>query len=142
MLDDILELMKAMERHHLAEVRWETPDGKVVLKSGGAKTQPAAAAASPPAEDDPLDGVDWSEIIESPVVGTYYAQSSPNEPPFVTVGMQVEKGQTICIVEAMKLLNEIAAPRSGTVTEIYAEDGQKVEYGQMLMRIRPSEGDR
>ena len=54
---------------------------------------------------------------------------------------EVEKGETICIVEAMKLLNEIVAPRSGVVTEIYAEDGQKVEYGQMLMRIKPHEGE-
>ena len=143
MLDDIIELMKAMQAHHVDELVWEKDDEKIKLKAShpGRVVQVKAEAEEQDASDDLMAGYDWSEIIESPVVGTYYAQASPNEPPFVEVGSEVEKGETICIVEAMKLLNEIVAPRSGVVTEIYAEDGQKVEYGQMLMRIKPHEGE-
>lgn len=144
MLDDILELMKAMERHHIGEVRWQNEKGKIVLKAWpNEMTHPVSLASTfvETTTEDVLEAVDWSEIIESPVVGTYYAAPSPSAPPFVSVGSQVEKGQTICIVEAMKLLNEMVAPQAGVVTEIYAEDGQKVEYGQMLMRIKPLEGE-
>lgn len=144
MLDDILELMKAMERHHIGEVRWQNEKGKIVLKAWPSEMPhpvPIASSLVDATVDDALDAVDWSEIIESPVVGTYYAAPSPSAPPFVTVGSEVEKGQTICIVEAMKLLNEMVAPHAGVVTEIYAEDGQKVEYGQMLMRLKPLEGE-
>ncbi|HHU13523.1 MAG TPA: acetyl-CoA carboxylase biotin carboxyl carrier protein [Clostridiaceae bacterium] len=142
MLDDILELMKAMSRHGVSEVRWTSDRGKVVLKSSVTGAAAPAAQRADAESDDPMASVDWSEIIESPVVGTYYAQAAPNEPPFVSLGSRVEKGQTICIIEAMKLLNEIVAPHSGIVTEIYAEDGQKVEYGQMMMRIKPLEGEK
>lgn len=143
MLESIVELMKAMQQYHVDELVWEKDDDKIMLKASH-PGRPAPQKVNDPdvvTPDDPMSGYDWSEIIESPVVGTYYAQASPNEPPFVEIGSVVEKGETICIVEAMKLLNEIVAPHSGVVIEIYAEDGQKVEYGQMLMRIKPREGE-
>jgi acetyl-CoA carboxylase biotin carboxyl carrier protein len=130
-------LMKAMERHGIESFEWKDKDIEVKLTKAfgapAAANEAAVITAVTPGDD--IETVDWGEIVESPVVGTYYAQPAPDEPPFVTVGSRVEKGQTICIVEAMKLLNEIAAPRSGVVKEIYAADGQKVEYGQFLMRI-------
>jgi acetyl-CoA carboxylase biotin carboxyl carrier protein len=89
-------------------------------------TTPAAAAA--PAEPK-------GHQLKSPMVGTFYRAPSPGAPPFVEVGQQVTKGQTLCIIEAMKLLNEIESDASGTVKAILVENGQPVEYGQPLFTI-------
>ena len=75
------------------------------------------------------------QIVKSPLVGTFYAAPSEDAEPFVSVGDQVKKGQTLAIVEAMKLMNEIESDFDGKVAEIYAENGQAVEYGQPLFRI-------
>ena len=75
------------------------------------------------------------QIVKSPLVGTFYAAPSEDEEPFVSVGDSVKKGQTLAIVEAMKLMNEIESDFDGKVAEIYAENGQAVEYGQPLFRI-------
>lgn len=77
-------------------------------------------------------------IVKSPIVGTFYAAPSPGAAPFVKVGSHVENGKTLCIVEAMKLMNEIESDTSGEVIRIFAENGQPVEYGQPLFGIRPS----
>lgn len=74
-------------------------------------------------------------IVKSPMVGTFYRASSPGAKPFVELGQQIKEGEAICIVEAMKILNEIEADKSGTVTQILAENGQAVEYGQPLFVI-------
>ena len=74
-------------------------------------------------------------VVKSPMVGTFYRSSSPGAKPFVEVGSQVKEGETICIIEAMKILNEIEADKSGTVTRIMGENGQAVEYGQPLFVI-------
>jgi acetyl-CoA carboxylase biotin carboxyl carrier protein len=83
-------------------------------------------------------GVDpkWEEVL-SPMVGTFYRAPSPDDPPYVEVGDQIRTGQTVCIIEAMKLMNEIEAEVSGQVVEILVENGKPVEYGQPLMRIKP-----
>ena len=93
----------------------------------------AAAAAAPAAPTAPAepDG----HIVKSPMVGTFYRASSPGAKAFVEVGSVVKEGETICIVEAMKILNEIEADKSGTVTQILAQNGQAVEYGQPLFVI-------
>ena len=74
-------------------------------------------------------------IVKSPMVGTFYSKANPTSEPFVTEGDKVEKGQTLCIIEAMKLMNEIESDFSGKIVEICVEDGQPVEYGQPLMYI-------
>jgi acetyl-CoA carboxylase biotin carboxyl carrier protein len=74
-------------------------------------------------------------VVKSPMVGTYYASASPEAKPFVQVGSVVKEGETICIIEAMKILNEIEADKSGTITSILIDNGQAVEYGQPLFRI-------
>jgi acetyl-CoA carboxylase biotin carboxyl carrier protein len=79
-----------------------------------------------------------SVVLTAPMVGTFYAGPGPNEPPFVAVGDPIEQGQTIGIIEAMKIMNEIPAERSGTVVEILVQNGQAVEYGSPLFRIEPS----
>ncbi len=93
---------------------------------------PAAAPASPAAaEPAAISG----HIVKSPMVGTFYTASSPEAKPFVQVGSVVNEGDTICIIEAMKILNEIEADKSGTVTRIMVDNGQAVEYGQSLFII-------
>jgi len=93
---------------------------------------PAVSAAAPPVE--PADG---SYEVISPIVGTFYRAPSPDSPPFVEVGSAVKKGQVLCIVEAMKLMNEIEAEIDGEVTEVAVANGQPVEYGEVLFRLRP-----
>lgn len=90
----------------------------------------AAAPAAAPAEAAPV-----GHAIKSPMVGTFYRSSSPGAPAFVEIGSQVKEGDTVCIIEAMKILNEIEADKSGTVTQILGENGQAVEYGQPLFII-------
>jgi len=89
---------------------------------------PAVPAAAAPAEPK-------GHQLKSPMVGTFYRAPSPGAPPFVEIGQQVTKGQTLCIIEAMKLLNEIESDASGTVKAILVENGQPVEYGQPLFTI-------
>jgi acetyl-CoA carboxylase biotin carboxyl carrier protein len=91
-----------------------------------------AAAAPPPAE--PAAGQE-GHVLKAPMVGTFYRSSSPDAKPFVEVGQPIKEGQTICIIEAMKLMNEIEADASGVVKAILVENGQPVEYGQPLFII-------
>jgi len=93
---------------------------------------PAAPEATPaPAEAAAASG----HVVKSPMVGTFYTSSSPEAKPFVQVGSVVKEGETICIIEAMKILNEIEADKSGTVTRILVDNGQAVEYGQPMFLI-------
>ncbi|MDP3310413.1 MAG: acetyl-CoA carboxylase biotin carboxyl carrier protein, partial [Polaromonas sp.] len=93
---------------------------------------PAVAAAPVVAE---AAAAPAGHAVKSPMVGTFYRSASPGAKPFVEVGNQVKEGETICIIEAMKILNEIEADKSGTVTRILCENGQAVEYGQALFMI-------
>lgn len=107
-----------------------------------ATENPAPAArieASPTAaEAPPSESTDSLYIIKSPLVGTFYASPSPNAEPFVKPGDAVRVGQVLCIIEAMKLMNEIESETSGEIVRIYIENGQPVEYGQSLFAIKPS----
>lgn len=91
-----------------------------------------AAAPAPEAAPAAMNGTP----VKSPVVGTFYQASAPGAEPYVTVGQQVKKGQTLCIVEAMKMMNEITAPVSGTVTEILVKEEDMVEFDQVIMLIK------
>jgi acetyl-CoA carboxylase biotin carboxyl carrier protein len=77
-------------------------------------------------------------IIKSPIVGTFYRSSEPGAKPFADVGQQVRKGQVLCIIEAMKLMNEINAECDGEVVKVYVENGQAVQYGERLFAVKPS----
>ncbi|MEQ6291411.1 acetyl-CoA carboxylase biotin carboxyl carrier protein [Vogesella sp. GCM10023246] len=94
---------------------------------------PVAAAAAPVAEAAPA--ADMSKAQKSPMVGTFYSKPSPDAEPFVKVGQSVNVGDTLCIIEAMKLMNEIEAERAGVVKAILVDDGQPVEYGEPLFII-------
>ncbi|WP_072620054.1 acetyl-CoA carboxylase biotin carboxyl carrier protein [Spirulina major] len=103
-----------------------------------AATPPAAPAAAPVADTAPAPTSDpkWVDIT-SPMVGTFYRAPAPDEAPFVNMGDRVTTGQTVCIIEAMKLMNEIDVEISGQIMEILVENGEPVEFGQPLMRVNP-----
>ncbi|MGO4380510.1 acetyl-CoA carboxylase biotin carboxyl carrier protein [Pseudoduganella sp. RAF53_2] len=96
---------------------------------------PMAAPAAAPAAAVPAAAEPTGHVVKSPMVGTFYRASAPGNPPFVEVGATVKEGDTLCIIEAMKLLNEIDSDKAGTITQILVENGQPVEFGQPLFVI-------
>ena len=156
-LDKIKQVIKIMNEHNLVEVEIKQDDDKIVVKKGqpaGAPPQivhvpvagpsspavssagEAAAPASGPGQPDAASQGQLTEI-KSPLVGTFYAKPSPDSEPCVEVGSQVEEQTVVCIIEAMKVMNEIKAEVSGTVVEVVATNGQAVEYGQVLFKVKP-----
>ncbi|MFQ5689770.1 MAG: acetyl-CoA carboxylase biotin carboxyl carrier protein [Gemmatimonadota bacterium] len=103
---------------------------------GGATGSPALEAAEGDAPEEPADSSDLFQV-NSPMVGTFYRAPAPDAPPYVEVGDRVSKGQTLCILEAMKLMNELESEVSGVVREIAVQNAEPVEYGQLLFRIEP-----
>jgi acetyl-CoA carboxylase biotin carboxyl carrier protein len=110
------------------------PPVPVALASAPAVAAPAAPAAAAPATV-PAVPTSTGHAVKSPMVGTFYRSSSPGAPAFVEVGSQVKEGDTLCIIEAMKILNNIESDKTGTITQILGENGQAVEYGQPLFII-------
>jgi len=147
-LDQLRELMKAMDDHGLSELELEHGDERIVLRRGPSGAIPMVAGppsyAPPPMSVPPAaapsggqeDAVEEGEYVTSPFVGTFYRSPNPSSPPFVKEGASFESGQTLCIVEAMKLMNEIEAEFSGTILEILVENGKPVEYGDKLFRVK------
>ena len=118
---------------HPAMPRMEYPPAAIIAPSVAEPERPAAEkiAAEAPAPANQVK-------VTSPIVGTFYRSSSPDKPPYVEVGDMVKKGQVLCIIEAMKLMNEIEPEASGKVVQIVVENGQPVEYGQALFVIEPA----
>lgn len=109
--------------------------------SAPAFSPPAASAApaAPAAAAGPAGGLpSGTHVLNSPIVGTFYRASSPDSPPFAEVGSRVKKGQVLCIIEAMKLMNEIESDADGEVVQIYPQNAQAVEFGEPLFAIRPA----
>ena len=147
-LDYIEKLVNLVSENNLSELTLEETDKAIVIKKENtvvtAQTVlpqavlPAAAPAAAPApvqEEKPKEDVPAGKPVTSPMVGTFYLAPSPGAKPFVEVGSIVSAGQVVCIIEAMKLMNEIESEVSGKVTKICVEDGQPVEYGQVLMYV-------
>jgi acetyl-CoA carboxylase biotin carboxyl carrier protein len=149
--DEINKIVKLLEDRNLAEFELEVEGFKIkISRNAQVVYTPIAASsassASPvrpdgssmPAQDnavfEPKSNI---HFVTSPIVGTFYRAPSPTSPPFVDVGDPVKKKQTLCIVEAMKLMNEIECDIDGTVREIFVENGKPVEYGQKLFAIIP-----
>ena len=146
-------LIDLVSDSNVSELEITEAEGKVrIVKGGGAMVQgyapapvyaaPVAApvvagavAAAAPAAAAPVAEVVSGHTVKSPMVGTFYRSSSPGAKAFVEVGSTIKEGETLCIVEAMKILNEIEADKSGTVTRILCENGQAVEFGQPLFII-------
>ena len=136
--DVALELMDALASKKLGEVAIELEGVKIKIKAAAPApviaAAPAAAAAAE-TETVPADDLPSGTQVKSPLVGTFYSSPSPDEPPFVLVGQEVREGDTLCIIEAMKVMNEIKAPCSGKVVRIMAQPGDMVEYNQVLCII-------
>ena len=137
-------LIDLVSDSNVSELEITEAEGKVrIVKSSGAPLvmqQPsmatvAAATPLPAATTAGVLPVETSHAVKSPMVGTFYRSASPGAKPFVEVGDVVKLGETICIIEAMKILNEIEADKAGTVSKILCQNGQAVEYGQTLFLI-------
>ena len=151
-LKEIRQLLKLMDQHDVTEFRLEREDGKITLKRGqeaegvpmvpqgapmampAAPQAPAAPAAAPAESAAPVE--EGVENIESPMVGTFYAAPDPDSEPFVTVGADVADDSVVCIIEAMKIMNEIKADVSGKIVEVCVQNGQTVEFGQTLFKVK------
>ncbi len=159
-VDEIKEILELMREHELAEFELQRDGETLRLRkhspnqwAGAMPAVPAVAlhapaAAAPAAAPPPTSGdaavlepasedVDLA-IVKSPIVGTFYRSSEPGAAPFVDTGQTVRKGQVLCIIEAMKLMNEINAECDGEIVKVYVENGQAVQYGERLFAIRPS----
>ncbi len=151
-LKEIKELIEMIRGSEISEIEVEREGSRIRIRIGqkpvvsqgpaplvpgtAAGSEPAASAAGP-AEAALPELVPGQVVIASPMVGTFYRSPSPELPPFVEVGSSVETGQTVCIIEAMKIMNEIEAERTGSVLRILKEDKDPVEYGEPLFILEP-----
>lgn len=150
-VNELKELIEIVENSGLSELEIEEDGRRIRLQKNavsGVAPVPMMVPASAPApvahntpapvadaQPEPEEEV-YAAVITSPMVGTFYAAPAPGEDPFVTEGYQVEDGQTVCIVEAMKLMNEVSAKSNCIIEKVLAENGQPVEFGQPLFAIR------
>lgn len=143
----IERLMELMKTHQLTEIEVDEKGDRVRISMAGMApammpapmhyTMPAAAAAvGVPAGDAPKAASDNRKVMRSPFVGTFYTAASPGSAPFVKPGQSVSKGDTLCIIEAMKLMNEIEAESDLTIVEVLVQNGQAVEFDQPLFAIK------
>jgi len=158
-LSDLKEILRILEEQDITEFELEQDGVKlrvcrssshplaagsshspqhVASPSGGATGAAEQPAVRAPAAAAPADAEADGTIVRSPIVGTFYRSPDPNSPAFVSVGDNVKVGQVLCIIEAMKLMNEIESEMAGEVTRIHPENGQPVQYGDPLFTIRPA----
>lgn len=161
-IKEIQSLIKFVAKSGASEVKLEMEDVKITIKTGSSKTEttivqaapvasvpqaiapaPVAAAPAPaaPAETASNDAADDTSkyiTIKSPIIGTFYRKPSPDKPTFVEVGSDIKAGDTVCIIEAMKLFNEIESEVTGKIVKILAEDSSPVEFDQPLFLVDPS----
>jgi acetyl-CoA carboxylase biotin carboxyl carrier protein len=149
----IRHLVRLMKRYDLTAIDFIEGETKIRLRRRGAEPAPVAPlvhaaapapaapalAPQPRAETAPQPvAAAAGVVIESPMVGTYYASSSPDAPPFVTIGAVVRPDTTVCVIEAMKVFTDIPAGVAGTITEVLVKNGQSVEFGQPMFRVNPA----
>ena len=159
--DEINRILEMVREHELSEFELEREGFKIKIKKGslvnatgpfavpmvqqGAPAAPQAPAAMTPAPLEAVpstpppssDEVDFA-IVKSPIVGTFFRSAEPGAAPFVDVGTTVKKGEVLCIIEAMKLMNEIDSEYDGEIVKVYVENGQPVQYGERLFAIKPN----
>ena len=154
--DEIKQILEMMREHELSEFELERDNVKLRIQKQGSghwvaaphaapahtrAVSPAPASATAPPPDAPvLTSADEEvelAVIKSPIVGTFYRASEPGARPYADVGDKVKKGQVLCIIEAMKLMNEINSEIDGEVVKVYVENGHAVQYGERLFAIKP-----
>jgi acetyl-CoA carboxylase biotin carboxyl carrier protein len=154
-IDEIRELINVVNESGIAELEVQRGENRVRIRRTQRdrhmgftplEVQPSAPAIPPPspapppvpaAASAPAEPSDNEMLVKSPIVGTFYESSSPGNPPFVRIGETVQPGSVLCIIESMKLMNEIEAEVAGVVTSKLVANGQPVEYGEALFGIRP-----
>jgi acetyl-CoA carboxylase biotin carboxyl carrier protein len=151
-LDKLKQIIEIMKEHNLVEVEIKQGENEIAVKKGQAQPQitavpvigtpmpavmPGAATPAGPQPQTPATQQENLVEIKSPLVGTFYAKPSPDSELYVEVGSHVDANSVVCIIEAMKVMNEIKAETSGTIVEVVAVNGEAVEYGQVLFRVRP-----
>jgi acetyl-CoA carboxylase biotin carboxyl carrier protein len=148
-IKEIKAIIDLMKKHDLSVFEIEKEGFRLKLQRGGSAPQGTAVApgasagppkaastgVQPPPAAKPIESAPLKEIV-SPMVGTLYRAASPDAPPFVEVGKAVTEDTVVCIIEAMKVMNEIKAETSGVVAEVLAENGKPVQFGQVLFRVR------
>lgn len=150
-IKEIKAIIDLMKKHDLSVFEMEKEGFRLKLQRGTSASQPTttapaavgggpakgavAAAEPPPPAAKAIETVPMKEIV-SPMVGTFYLAASPDTPPFVEVGKPVTEDTVVCIIEAMKVMNEIKAETSGVIAEVLAENGKPVQFGQALFRVR------
>jgi acetyl-CoA carboxylase biotin carboxyl carrier protein len=162
-LDDVTRLVQSLEGTDVRSLVWARGAEKVVVRRGQAPVTQVLAPAAPVAVPVPVSPAAPAaatsqaapapaapaaakaadkpgHVVTSPLVGTFYRAPSPDSPPFVEIGSTVKKGQVLCIVEAMKIMNEIESDVDGKVVEIHAANATPVEFGEKLFRIEPLQG--
>jgi acetyl-CoA carboxylase biotin carboxyl carrier protein len=150
-VDELKQILELARDHDLSELELESEGFKMRLRKGGpvvvqqappaVSYAPAPPAAAPvvPAAAAPVEEVDADmelAIVKSPIVGTFYRAPEPSAPPFVQPGDRVRKGQTLCIIEAMKMMNNIDSEYEGTVVKVFVENNQPVQFGERLFAIK------
>ena len=139
-LEQIYELMGQFQASGLTRLEWTRKDESIILcreiTAAPAASAPVMAASAPAEQPASQDKVQEGELVTAPLVGTFYAASQPGAEPFAAVGKPVKKGETLCLIEAMKMMSEIPAPADCVVEEILVDDGSAVGYGQPLFRVR------
>lgn len=153
-LDDVRAILDLVREHELSEFEFERDGLKLRIKKAGAQAVPTVVAAAPvfaaaaptpavnpagaadaPKASADVVGIDLA-VITSPIVGTFYRSGEPGSKPFADVGDTVKRGQVLCIIEAMKLMNEIESDVDGEVTAVYVENGRPVQFGDRLFAIK------
>ena len=135
---ELLELYGLMDRFAasgLTALEWERGEEKISLRREGTASLTVAASAPVSVSAVPEEQ-EKGEVVTAPLVGVFYAAPAPEEPPYVTAGAQVKKGDTLCLIEAMKMMSEVPAPADCVVEAVLASDGEAVGFGAPLFRIR------
>jgi acetyl-CoA carboxylase biotin carboxyl carrier protein len=146
-LNQVRELLAMLNQTDVEELCLKSNDFELTIRKGAPAMMAPAAPASASQALDPLpmpssspapapNDKNWVEVT-SPIVGTFYRSPAPDEPSFIEVGDVIQRGQTLCIIEAMKLMNELESEVNGEVMEIVVENGKPIQFGDLLMRIRP-----
>ena len=142
-LEELYALMERFARSGLTDLEWEREGEKIALRCTPAPVVVSAPAAAPAAQAAPAQAEaaapaaqEQGETVNAPLVGTFYAAPAPGEEAFAAPGKQVKKGETLCLIEAMKMMSEIPAPADCVVEEVLARDGEAVGFGEPLLRIR------
>ncbi|MCG9893214.1 MAG: acetyl-CoA carboxylase biotin carboxyl carrier protein [Thermosynechococcaceae cyanobacterium MS004] len=147
-LNQVRELLAILNQTNVEELCLKSNDFELTIRKGASAVSTPSAEIAPPLEaispavtaSSPsapvVNDKNWIDVT-SPIVGTFYRSPAPDEPSFIEVGDVIRRGQTLCIIEAMKLMNELEAEVNGEVMEIVAENGKPIQFGDLLMRIKP-----